>query len=241
MGIFEYYTGNETGDTPGNVHDPYVWWIAGAMCGSLVDYRYYTGSEEYTNLTRQAMIHQKGEDNTFEPLNQTRSIGNDDQAFWAIAAIAAAETKFPDPPDDKPGWLALAQGVFNRQWTRWDTETCNGGLRWQINTFHSGYNYKNTVSNAALFQIGARLALYTKNESYAEHAERTWDWMRGVGLISPKYQAFDGVNIRGNCTEYKDMVEWTYNNGMTLMGTAVMYNYVSIPLLNIPQIVPAVS
>lgn len=29
--LMTYYTGNRTGDTPGNLPDPYFWWECGAM------------------------------------------------------------------------------------------------------------------------------------------------------------------------------------------------------------------
>jgi len=29
--MMSYYTGNHTGDTPGNLPSPYYWWEAGAM------------------------------------------------------------------------------------------------------------------------------------------------------------------------------------------------------------------
>jgi len=29
--MMTYYTGNNTGDTPGNLPDPYYWWECGAM------------------------------------------------------------------------------------------------------------------------------------------------------------------------------------------------------------------
>jgi mannan endo-1,6-alpha-mannosidase len=29
--MLQYYTGNETGDVPGNLPDPYYWWECGAM------------------------------------------------------------------------------------------------------------------------------------------------------------------------------------------------------------------
>ena len=29
--LMSYYTGNNTGDVPGNLPDPYFWWEAGAM------------------------------------------------------------------------------------------------------------------------------------------------------------------------------------------------------------------
>lgn len=70
------------------------------------------------------------------PPNQTKDLGNDDQVFWAFAAMAAAELNFPNPPSDQPQWLALAQAVFNTQALRWDTTSCGGGLKWQIFSFN---------------------------------------------------------------------------------------------------------
>ena len=42
-GMLSYYTGNQTGDNPGNLPDPYYWWEAGGMFGALVDYWYCKG------------------------------------------------------------------------------------------------------------------------------------------------------------------------------------------------------
>ncbi|KAI9051762.1 hypothetical protein LZ554_004030 [Drepanopeziza brunnea f. sp. 'monogermtubi'] len=222
--LMTYYTGNRTGDTPGNLPDPYYWWEAGAMFGTMINYWYYTGDESYNPTTKQALLHQIGDNEDFMPLNQTRTLGNDDQCFWGMSAMTAAETGFTDPPEGQPGWLALAQGVFNTQIPRWDTTTCGGGLRWQIFPFNAGYTYKNSVSNGCLFNIAARLALYTGNQTYADWAVKTWDWMRAVGLLNEKYEVFDGSQNTDNCTE-KDHNKWTYNTGIFIMGAATMYNF----------------
>jgi mannan endo-1,6-alpha-mannosidase len=224
-GMMKYYTGNNTGDTPGNLPDPYYWWEAGAMFGSLIDYWYYTGDTTYNNVTTQAILHQTGDNNDFMPTNQTKSLGNDDQGFWALTAMTAAELKYPDPPSTSPQWLALAQAVFNEQAQRWDTLTCGGGLRWQIFAFNNGYNYKNTISNGCLFNIGARLARYTGNTTYSDWAIKVWDWESRVGLISSKYEVFDGSDSLLNCTEL-DRNQWSYNAGIYMHGAANMYNIV---------------
>jgi mannan endo-1,6-alpha-mannosidase len=39
-GMMKYYTGNNTGDTPGNLPDPYYWWEAGAMFMNMIEYWY---------------------------------------------------------------------------------------------------------------------------------------------------------------------------------------------------------
>lgn len=141
-----------------------------------------------------------------------------------MAAMTAAETNFENPPTDEPQWLALAQAVFNTQQARWDTSTCGGGLRWQIFTFNSGYNYKNSIANGCFFNIGARLARYTGNDTYAVWANKTWNWMEEVGLMSDTYQIYDGTSNTDNCSTI-DHIQWTYNAGIYLFGAAMMYNY----------------
>ena len=195
----------------------------------MINYWYYTGDTTYNAVTTQALLHQAGEDGDFMPLNQTKTEGNDDQGFWGMAAMTAAETKFPDPPKENLGWLALAQGVFNTQVARYDTSTCNGGFRWQIFPFNNGYNYKNTISNGCFFALAARLALYTGNQTYADWALKTYDWVSGVGLITPTYEVYDGTQNTDNCTA-KDRTRWTYNAGIYLLGSAAMYNYVCATL-----------
>ncbi len=133
---------------------------------------------------------------------------------------------FPEPPPDKPSWLALAQAVFNQQASRWETSTCGGGLRWQIFSWNKGYEYKNSISNGCFFQLAARLARYTGNQTYADWAEKTWDWMETTRLVTPEFNIYDGVNMLDNCTKPVP-IQWTYNVGTFLMGAANLYNYVS--------------
>ncbi|CAN8103515.1 unnamed protein product [Discula destructiva] len=227
-GLMAYYTGNNTGDVPGNLPDPYYWWEAGALFGTMVDYWKYTGDETYVNETYQALQHQVGEDNDFMPTNQTRSIGNDDQGFWALSAMTAAEVNFKNPNDTADGgvqWLALAQAVFNEYTARWDEADCGGGLRWQIFTFNNGYTYKNTISNGCFFNLGARLARYTGNQTYADWAVKVYDWMEDIGFIDDAYNLYDGAGFSSSaqCVEV-DKTQWTYNAGIWLHGSAVMYN-----------------
>ncbi len=193
------------------------------MFGTLVDYWFLTGDETYNAVTTQGLLHQVGDDKDFMPANQTRTEGNDDQGFWGMAAMSAAENNYPNPPSDQPQWLALAQAVFTEYTTRWDTTTCNGGLRWQIFSFNNGFNYKNSIANGCFFNLAARLARYTGNQTYADWAEKVWDWEVGVGFISPSYQVYDGAGVDGGCTNL-DRIQWTYNAGIFLHGAAVMYN-----------------
>jgi len=230
-GMRKYYTGDRPGDVPGNLPDPYYWWECGAMFGGLIDYWYYTGDDQYNNITAQAMQHQIGEYNAFMPPNQSKSLGNDDQAFWGMAAMSAAENKFPDLPSSGPlagpSWLALAQAVFNTQTTRWNDKTCGGGLNWQIYTFNNGYTYRNTISNGCFFNIAARLFKYTGNKTYSDWAIKTWDWEASIGLMTKELNFYDGSDeTKNNCSEINH-IQWTYNLGVHLSGAAAMWNAVS--------------
>ena len=148
--------------------------------------------------------------------------GNDDQVFWALTAMAAAEYNFPNP-SSSISWIELATNAFDDMTTKWNITQCNGGLKWQIFSTNVGYDYKSSVSNGGFFQLAARLARYTGNQTYVTWAETTWDWMTGVGLISSNYSVFDGSNDLINCSQL-NQVQWTYNNAMFVYGSAVLAN-----------------
>ncbi|KAF4506454.1 hypothetical protein G6O67_006539 [Ophiocordyceps sinensis] len=229
--MLQYYKGNQTGQTPGILPGPppagdYYWWEGGAMWGTLIDYWAWTGDSTYNDQVMEAMQFQVGEHRDYMPRNVTASLGNDDQGFWGMSAMLAAENKFPDPPSDKPQWLALAQAVFNTQASpdRHD-DTCGGGLRWQIPFSNNGYNYKNSIANGCFFNLGARLARYTDNATYSDWAIRTWDWMESVGFIDANtYAIYDGAQINTQCKEI-NKAQFSYNNGVFAQGAAFMYNH----------------
>lgn len=148
--MLQYYHGNDSGQTPGILPGPppvgdYYWWQAGAMWGTLIDYWHWTGDGTYNDIVTQALQFQVGENQDYEPRNVTLSLGNDDQAFWGMAAMSAAENGFPNPPENQPQWLELAQSVFNTQANpRRHDSTCGGGMRWQVPFTNRGYSYKNS-------------------------------------------------------------------------------------------------
>jgi mannan endo-1,6-alpha-mannosidase len=209
-------------------YPPYFWWSSGAMFGTLIDYWVATGDSTYNNATSQSVLAQIGPDKDFMPPDQSFDMGNDDQAFWALTALTAAESNFPNPPIGSPSWLALAQAVFNEQISRWDNTTCGGGIHWQV--FQSaGFPLKNSISNGALFQIAARLARYTNDDLYSNWAIKLWDWMWAIGLIdNENYSVYDSTDSRNNCSSIGKGF-WTYNAGTMLIGAAVMFNIVREP------------
>lgn len=201
------------------------------MWGTLIEYWAYTGDSTYNDITMQSMQFQVGENKAYMPHNFTASLGNDDQGFWGMSAMLAAELKFPDPASDKPSWLALAQAVFNTQASpdRHDNK-CGGGLRWQIPFANNGYNYKNSIANGIFFNLGARLHRYTGNTTYSDWAEKTISWMEDIGFIDAETGAvYDGGHVEEECKDI-NKIEFSYNNAVLVLGCAFMYNVVSVTL-----------
>ena len=151
--------------------------------------------------------------------------------FWGVASMMAAEFKLPDRPSGF-SWLSLVQGVFNSQTARWDTQNCGGGLHWQIFPYLPGYPMKNTISNAGLFHLSARLARWTNDDMYASWASKVWDWCIEKKLLNNEtWYVADSVSIQDSCSSLGN-TQWSYNYATLLVGAAYMSDYVrSISLL----------
>lgn len=229
--LLTFYRGDEPGWVPGILPGPppdgdYYWWQGGAMWGTLLDYRHHTGDKTYDDMTSTAMLFQVGDNRDFMPRNWSASMGNDDQAFWALSALVAAETGFTDPPAEDPQWLSLAQAVFNEQTheeRRVPSGNCQWGLRWQVYQTNNGFDYINTIANACYFNIGARLARYTNNDTYMELAGRTFDLMEKLGYVDADWNVYDGAHLP-DCTDI-NKAQFSYNSAMLMQGAAFLYNY----------------
>lgn len=227
-----FYHGQEPGHTlgvlsgPGPERHDYAWWEAGALWGTMVDYWKYTGDSTYNDIVQASLLSQTGPDRNYMEPNVTAFIGNDDQSFWGLSAMLAAESNFQNPPPADPQWLALAQAVFNTQ-TDPDRRdgSCGGGLRWQIFALNHGYSYKNAISNGLYFNLAARLARYTGDSSYARHAAETFDWMLRIGLVDGgSFDVFDGAHVEHDCRDI-NRAQFSYNAAVLLQGAAFMYDF----------------
>lgn len=188
-----------------------------------MDYNYYFGNTGYNQVVTDAMQHQAGPDANYQPQNQTFDLGNDDQAYWGLAAMEAAEVIFPNPPDSEPQWLALAQAVYNMQVPRYDTTTCGGGLRWQFNFANAGYDYKSSIAQGGLMNIAARIGLYTGNTTYLDMAEKLYDWTVQHNLIDGQGNVFDGTSVSNGCSDV-NRLQYSSNAGIFVQATAAMWN-----------------
>ncbi|KAG5367196.1 Mannan endo-1,6-alpha-mannosidase DCW1 [Yarrowia sp. B02] len=219
-GLLDYYAGSHYGGTVGMFVQPYYWWHAGAAWNSMVEYWAITGDDTYLDTTKQALISQRGDKYDLMVANYSTSEGNDDQGVWALTMMAAAERGFPDAGDGH-SWLDVAKNAFATMVARWDSN-CGGGVRWQIFSSNNGWNYKNSVSNGAIFSLAARLYYNTGEKLYLEWAETAWNWLWNSGLIEhDSYRVNDGLDA-DDCSQITHYL-WTYNAGMMQSGTAYLY------------------
>lgn len=222
-----------------NQPEPWFWWLSGSGWTALLDYTVYTNDTSYQDALLAALSANFGEGYNLQPAEQQAWEANDDQMYWVYAALTALEYGFDavEPCVDEGAgisgtcansWLSVAVNAFEDFATRWaaDAGTCGGGLKWQYKTSASGYYYKNAVTNGGFFQTAARLARYTGNATYAEWADKIWDWSTAVGLVGPSFNVFDGSSDEGsdNCTTM-NVAEWSYNVATYLHGAANMYAY----------------
>jgi mannan endo-1,6-alpha-mannosidase len=228
-GILTLYTNGAPGTPAANIglwpYPPYYWWQSGATWAGLIDYVSYTGDTSLVSTIHTGILAQRGPDSNFIVPEHRFDTGNDDQAFWGLGVMSALENRFPEPPAGLPSWFSMVRDLMDNQTNRWDTTSCGGGLKWQIYPENDyGYNYKNSVSNGAYFQLAARLARYTGNPTYVILAQRTWDWCESIGLIGPHFEIHDGSDDKLNCTEL-DHTRWSYNVALFLYGAASLWSH----------------
>ena len=210
---------------PGLFSDDYYWWESGLAFNTLIEYYGLTNDSQFNARISQALQHQLGNFDAFMPANQTRSLSNDDQSFWGLASLSAHEAQLSAPVTGS--WLEFAKNVFDTQAMRWDTTSCNGGLKWQIFSFNDGYNYKNSASNGQFFLLAARLADLTGNATYAEWANKVYNWTTDVGLVTDDHHVHDGTDDTKDCSEI-NQIQWTSNHAEFTEGAALMYKVVSL-------------
>lgn len=198
----------------------------------MLDYYHFTKDPSYNDVIIEALLAPTnlGEFHDYMPAEHADEEGNDDLFFWGSNVLAAAERNFPQPNKDLPSWLQIGENVFNELVGRWNTTHCGGGLTWQIFPENAnGMNYKNSVSNGGFFQLSARLARATGNDTYLEWAEKVWDWSWNIGFIDKRnYHVYDGTSAEDNC-ERTNYHSFTYTSGIYLYGAAVLANYTENP------------
>ncbi|KAL8364674.1 hypothetical protein RB595_003788 [Gaeumannomyces hyphopodioides] len=126
-----------------------------------------------------------------------------------------------------------AQNVFDVQAARFEFEekplgqnyNCGGGLHSDIDTRGIGFHRKDTLANTCFLNLGARLAKFTGNETYAKYSERVWDWLWNIEYVDHQtYAVYYGAPMNQNCAS---MAKQQYSGSAAWLteGAAFMYNF----------------
>lgn len=216
---------NRTGNTiPGAF--PEKWWEGAALFDTLIQYWYFTKDSSHNALVSEGLNWQSGSGHDFLPANFTSYLGNTDQLAWGHASMTAAEVRFPQKSSNT-AWAKIAENVFNSVAARWDNTTCGGGLRWQRFPYQEGYDMKTASANGAFFQLAARLAHHTKNETYARWADKAWNWSASSPLLTTSnWTVADSTSCKNDCSD-RSNIQWSLNYAAYLSGAAYMHNVVS--------------
>ncbi|KAH8762137.1 glycosyl hydrolase family 76-domain-containing protein [Diaporthe sp. PMI_573] len=82
------------------------------------------------------------------------------------------------------------------------------------------FDYKSAISNGLYFNLAARVARYTGDDSCAQHAAETFDWMLRVGLIdASSFDVYDGAYVEYDCRDI-NRAQFSYNVAVLLHGAA---------------------
>ena len=202
---------------------PYWWWQSGTAVDALLVYGNTTGDHQYENLIKDTILSQATPTSDFMTVDAT---GNDDQSWWALAALTAAEQSIAQ--SGPMPWQNLSQNVFNDQKKRWEDNPgrCNGGMRWKIveASDEVGYKYKSAITNGLFFQLAARLGSFNNDTDTLSWAEKSYNWSTSVGLVDKDFNVYDGTDEKNGCADLNHN-QWSYNVGVFLYGSAVMASH----------------
>jgi predicted alpha-1,6-mannanase (GH76 family) len=179
------------------------WWNAANALTAVIAYTQRTGDREHASVI----------ETTFRAAQRKYpafvSTFYDDNGWWALAWLAAYDLT------GEARYLGAARAIFARNETGWDS-TCRGGLWWS-----TARRYKNAITNELFLTHAALLHQRAPGDGgYLTWALRTWDWLRGSGLIGPTGLVNDGLTP---ACQNNGGTTWTYNQGVILGGLAVLY------------------
>lgn len=121
-------------NSPGLLPKRYYFWNSGLAHSVLLNYWAASGDNSIAPFIRTGLLFQVDEVGAaYMSRTQIGDLANEDQAFWALAAMTAAELNFPiseDANNKTLSWLGLAQTVYEMQAQRWNASSCGGGLKW---------------------------------------------------------------------------------------------------------------
>ena len=101
--LMSYYSPSMNGVLPTGT---YPWWISAGMWDTAIHYWHYSGDDQFNANIAVGLLAQAGANQDFM---QPSATGNDDQLWWGLTCMSAAEYGLPLPSDSTSSWLQLAK------------------------------------------------------------------------------------------------------------------------------------
>jgi predicted alpha-1,6-mannanase (GH76 family) len=185
------------------------WWQAANALTAVIRYTRHTGDTAHAGIIA----------TTFTAAGrQHADFVNwffDDSAWWALAWVAAYDLTGEDR------YLAAARTIFAHNLGGWDA-TCGGGVWW-----NKERTYKNAITNELFLTLAAQLHQRVPgDQEYLAWTMRSWEWLRGSGMIGPGGLVNDGLTA--DCAN-NGGTTWTYNQGVILGGLSALYQITGDP------------
>ena len=205
--------------------ETFLWWQTGIAWAAIFDSARLTHNTTYLQPALHSMRWNEGDRHVYEPWwgGIENGESNDDQMWFFYGAVAGWQVA-PGATD----WLDnLRRGLWlvSRYWAdvREDCDRCKGGIRWQKDPAHIGYFYLNTVSTGQYMFVSAFMYAQTGNATYQGAVEDSWRWLVRMKLISKDVHVWDGVWEMDCLVTPENKMELTYNHGILIAATAMMY------------------
>ncbi|KAF7294040.1 Glycoside hydrolase family 76 protein [Mycena kentingensis (nom. inval.)] len=129
---------------------------------------------------------------------------------------------------DDVQWVSLAYGFagdvenakkyYDIATTAVESSYCGGGLFWS-----GKRDYKNAITNELYMATSGFLYELTQEEQYLDSLKTTWAWLESSKMVSDNGLFADGLTNDGTCAGTG--TQWTYNQGVVLMGLAYLYKF----------------
>ncbi|KAJ3274067.1 hydrolase 76 protein [Terramyces sp. JEL0728] len=207
----------------------YEWYEGGICWGAVFEYARVSGDGQYSqNVNKGLQAASYGSVGSFLGIDKEIQglIGrwNDDIQWWGLAAIGGAElfggnTNIPGGVS----YQGLVQSTYDDVWAQWDN-TCGGGIYWNRNRLDTNLQrkfYKSAITNSQAINLGARLYLLTKNQTYIDNSMKIYNWMMSSKIIGSDFAVYDGLTADSTCA--LSSLQVAYNSGFLVGALSWLY------------------
>ncbi|KAJ3257127.1 hydrolase 76 protein [Boothiomyces macroporosus] len=211
--LFTYYNPPNTVDgtlmplNAGTTTAGYEWYEGGICWGAVFEYARVSGDGQYSqDVNKGLQAASYGSVGSFlgvdKEINGLIGRWNDDIQWWGLATTTGAELFGANT--NIPGGVtyeALAQSRLDQNAQR--------------------KYYKSAITNSQAINIGARLYLLTKNQTYIDNSMKIYNWMMSSKIVGSDFAVYDGLLADSTCA--LSGVQLSYNAGFLAGALAWLY------------------